>query len=46
MTFMTDFQDVIAMLQMMMGSGMDQVEGDFTTDFDSDMMGDNTLYLE
>lgn len=44
-TFMTDFQDVIALLQMM-GGGMGQVEDDYSTDFDSGMMDDSTLYLE
>lgn len=45
-TFMNDFQDVITMLQMLMGSGMGQVEDDFSSDFDSDIMDDSTLYLE
>lgn len=45
-TFMNDFQDVITMLQMLMGSGMGQIEDDFSSDFDSDIMDDSTLYLE
>lgn len=49
-TFMNDFQDVITMLQMLMGGGMGQIEDDFSSDFDSDFdsdfMDDSTLYLE
>lgn len=40
-SFMTDFQDVISLLQMMMGGGDIQPDADLDMDFD-----DNTLYLE
>ena len=40
-TFMTDFQDVITLIQMMMGGGMTQPDTDLDVDFN-----DSTIYLE
>ena len=45
-TFMNDFQDVITMLQMLLGGGIGQVEDDFSSDFYSDFMDYSTIYLE